>query len=304
MNNLKIIVAIPCYNEAKTIAKVVHDFQRTLPQAKIIVFDNNSRDNSAEIAKNAGAQIEHVYKQGKGNVMREIFDKFDADLLVVVDGDDTYFANDAPVLIQTLIDNNCDMVVGNRLNKKSSPAFKRVNLIGNYLIASAINRLFGTKHQDVLSGFRIFGKRFINRVAVLTSEFEIEVELTLRALEEKLIIKEVPISYQPRPAESRTKLKPFRDGVRILITIAMILRDVYPLRLYGIISFFCFIFAFIAGILRLINYFGTITFPNTVLIGFLLIFIPAGMITLGIGLILSAVNTRFSEIKQILLRRK
>ena len=298
------MVAIPCFNEERTIAKVIGDFKRVLPNARIFVFDNNSTDNSAAIARKAGAVVELVRQLGKGNVMREIFDKADCDRLIVVDGDDTYLAEDAPFLIQRMIETKCDMIVGNRLNPNTAASFKRVNLIGNYLIASAINCLFRTDHHDVLSGYRVFGKRFIKRIALLTSEFETEVELTLRALEEKLIITEAPISYKPRPINSRSKLKPFRDGIRIMITIAIILRDIYPLRLYGLISFACFLVALVASILRLMNYFGPVTLPNTLLTGFLLIFLPLGMIIFATGLILSAVNTRFAEIKQIILRDK
>src|SRR3989339_635386 len=152
--NLKIMVAIPCFNEAATIAKVVSDFQRVLPQASIAVFDNNSDDGSLELAQKAGAHLYNVPRQGKGHVMRAIFDRFDADLLVVVDGDGTYFADDAPLLIKSLMTNKKDMIVGNRLKKAGKGAFKKVNLFGNYIIATAINCLFGTKYIDILSGYR------------------------------------------------------------------------------------------------------------------------------------------------------
>jgi len=300
----KVLVAIPCFNEAKTIAQVVGDFKKFLPGANICVFDNNSTDRSADLARKSGAAVVPVPKRGKGNVMREIFDQAEADLILVVDGDNTYFAEEAPLLIKTLIENNYDMVVGDRLTNAVKSSFKKINLLGNHLIAAAINLIFGTNYRDVLSGYRVFSRRFIKRVALLTSEFEVEVELTLRALEENLAIKEVPISYRARPDVSRSKLKPFRDGISIMITIAMILRDVYPLRLYGLISLGCFTVALIAAILRFMNFFGTFTFPNTILTGLLLLFVPSGLITFAMGLILSAVNTRFSEIKQIILRNK
>lgn len=303
-NNHQIAVAIPCYNEAGTIAKVVADFRRILPEAAVFVFDNNSSDESADLATGAGGTVVAVRPQGKGNVMRQIFDQTDADLLVVVDADDTYSPDDAPLLLQTMIDRGCDMVVGNRLSGGARAAFKKVNLLGNHLIAGVINLLFRTRQQDVLSGYRVFSRRFINRVALLTSGFETEVELTLRALEEKFVIFEVPVSYRIRSADSRSKLRPLRDGVRILITITMILRDVYPLRLYSLISLVFFASAFLAALLRLINYFGAQTLPNTVLVGLLLLFMPAGLITLGMGLILSAVNSRINELKQIMLRNK
>lgn len=304
LNELKVIVAIPCFNEENTIADVVRDFCRVLPGANVCVYDNNSTDQSVINAINAGATVEKVRKQGKGNVMREIFDRAGADLIFVVDGDGTYCAEDAPVLIKTMHDRGCDMVVGNRLNAPAKQSFKTINLLGNYLIAATINWLFKTKYRDVLSGYRLFGKRFVDRVALLTPEFETEVELTLRALEEKLLIEEVPVSYRARKKNSRSKLKPFRDGVRIMLTIAMILRDIYPLRLYGLISIFCLLLALIAATLRFMNLFGIITLPNAVLTGLLFLLIPIGVFTFGMGLILSAVNTRFSEIKQIMLRKK
>lgn len=298
------MVAIPCFNEAGTIGKVVGDFRRVLPGAQVCVFDNNSTDQSAAIARKAGAKVALVRQQGKGNVMHEIFDQAECDQLIVVDGDDTYCAEDTPRLLQIMAESNCDMLVGNRLNPSTAASFKRLNLLGNHLIAAAINLLFGTDHHDVLSGYRVFSQRFIKRIAVLTSGFETEIELTLRALEEKLVIREAPIAYRPRPADSRSKLKPFRDGFRIMITVAIILRDIYPIRLYGLISLICLICALSAAVLRILNYFGTVTLPNPVLTGLLLIFIPLGVITFGTGLILSAVNTRFAEIKQIILRNK
>lgn len=298
------MVAIPCFNEAATIAKVVSDFKRVLPQASIAVFDNNSGDGSPELAQKAGAHLYNVPRQGKGHVMREIFDHFDDDLLLVVDGDDTYFADDAPLLIKSLIVNKKDMVVGNRLEKAGKGAFKKINLFGNYIIAAVINCLFGTKYRDILSGYRVFSRRFVKNVALLNSGFETEVELTLRALEERLEIEEVLVSYQARPAGVQSKLNWFRDGVRIIVTALMIMRDSQPVRLYGWISLLCFIVASLSAVLRLMNYFGALTLPNAFLAGLIFIFAPIGMITVSIALILSAINVRFAEIKQILRRNK
>ena len=298
------MVAIPCFNEAATIAKVVNDFQRVLPQASICVFDNNSSDASGELAQKAGACVYHVFSQGKGNVMREIFDRFAADVLLVVDGDDTYFAADAPLLLKSLVDGKKDMVFGNRLKKAGKGAFKKVNLIGNHIIAAAINLLFGTKHKDILSGYRVFSRRFVKSVALLNAGFETEVELTLRALAEKLAVAEVPVAYQARPTGTQSKLSWFRDGFKIMVATLMIMRDSNPFRLYGWISFLCFIFAAVAALLRLLNYFEATTLPNTFLVGLILIFAPIGVITFAIALILSAINVRFAEIKQVIRRNK
>lgn len=290
LNDSRLTVAIPCFNEAKTIVQVITDFKRVLPQAVICVFDNNSADSSAELARQAGATVYRVKRQGKGFVMQEIFDRVETDILVVVDGDNTYLAEDAPLLLETLAKNDSDMIVGNRLQGAAKNSFKPVNLAGNYIIAAAINWLFGTNYKDILSGYRVFGQRFIKRVALLTSEFETEIELTLRALEEKLDVEEVPVSYRARPAESLSKLRPFRDGFRIMVTAVLILRDAYPLRLYGSLSLICLAAALAAAFLRQATY--------------LLLFAPIGVILLGIGLTLSAVNTRLNEIKQIIRRHK
>lgn len=301
-----ISVAIPCYNEAVTIAKVVADFKSALPKADITVFDNQSTDNSATIAAEAGARVHHVRKQGKGQVMRAIFDTISTELIIVVDGDDTYYAEDAPLLVEAMLQHGADMVVGNRLQSASdgSGSMVRMHQFGNALIGNVINRMFGTSYDDILSGYRIFNRKFVETVPVLTTGFEIETEITLQALEEGLHIVEVPVRYRSRPEGSESKLRSFHDGWRIMVTAAMLLRDHQPLRLFGLFSLLCGLIAFVAGIFRFTNFIELTEFSNSLLTGIILLFAPIAVIAFGVGLTLSAINTRFREMKQIMHRNK
>ncbi len=301
--NYKIAVAIPCYNESITIAKVIKDFQTVLPDASINIFDNNSTDNSVALAKKAGAVVHLVRKQGKGNVMKAIFDNISADALIVVDGDDTYYAEDAPKMLEKILNGEADMVVGNRLPSATDKSMRLLHQFGNRLIVKTVNRMFKTNYLDILSGYRVFGRRFIESVPLLTPGFETETELTLQALERRMEIIEIPVSYRNRPEGSESKLRSFQDGKRIMLTAAIILRDHHPIRLFGMISIFCFLVSVIFSILRILNYFGSTTLPNEVLTGTIMIFIPLAIISLAIGLILSAINTRFREMNQIMDRR-
>lgn len=300
----KIIIAVPCYNEEATIAKVVHDFKKILPSAEIHVFNNNSTDKSAELAKGVGAIVHDVRKPGKGHVMQAILDTVNADALIVVDGDDTYFAEEAPKLLEPVLAGRADMVVGDRLKRADDKSLVRLHQLGNHLIVKTINLIFGTSYEDILSGYRVFSRRFIETVPLLTPGFETETELTLQALEEGLEVIEVPISYRSRPNNSSSKLRPFRDGWRIMMTAAMILRDHHPLRLYGFIGLICLLITAVAVVLRIMNYLGHAVFPNTLLSGMILLFAPMTLLVFGIGLTLSAINTRLREMKQIMRRNK
>ena len=300
----KIAVTIPCYNEAVTIAKVVRDFTAILPQATIHVFDNNSEDGSADLAREVGAHVHHVRKQGKGHVMRAIFDSIDADVLVVVDGDDTYYAEDALRLIEPILNGEADMVIGNRLQSATDASMSRLHQFGNLLIVKTINLMFKTNYKDVLSGYRVVSRRFVKNVPVLTTGFEIETELTLQALEREAEIIEIPVSYRRRPEGSESKLRSFHDGHRIIMTAAIILRDHKPIRLFGLISLICFLFTGISSILRILNYLSITSLPNELLTGTIMILSPLGIVSLSIGLILSAVNTRLRELNQIFDRNR
>ena len=299
----KIAVAIPCHNEAATIAKVVRDFRKALPRSKVYVFDNASTDNSATLARKVGAQVRYVTALGKGHVLRSIFDELKEDVVVLVDGDDTYLAAEVNQLTAPIFKGEADMVIGERLTAVSDTSMKPINQLGNRLIVAYINRLFGTKYRDVLSGYRAFNRRFIESVPVLTTGFEVESEITLQALAEGLRVVEVPVRYRHRPQGSHSKLRPFTDGYRIVLTAAILLRDHRPLRLFGSIALLFWLAALVAGLLRVWSFTGRAGLPVNLLNGIVLLCLPTGLIALGIGLSLNAINTRFQEIKTYLRRR-
>ena len=303
-NEPKIVVAIPCYNEAVTIEKVISDFRVELPAVESLVFDNNSKDDSRKIAEAAGAAVYSVRKQGKGHVLQRIFDMVSADALVLVDGDDTYDARDVHVLLNPVLSNESDMVVGNRLPNAHDESMRAHRHFGNRMIVGAINMMFGTKYQDILSGYRVFSRRFVETVPLLTPGFETETEMTLQALEEGMLIDEIPIRYRSRPEESHSKLNPIKDGYRIILTAAMLLRDHNPLRLFGLISLLFFTLGSSLVVLVLLAISGRLQMNIPALLTGILLLLPMGALSFAIGLILNAVNTRFRQLKQIFQRNK
>jgi len=233
---LRTTVAIPCYNEATTIAKVVSDFRKELPEAEILVVDNASSDDSGARAAAAGARVVREKRRGKGYVMQTILETVDADVCVIVDGDDTYFAEDVHRLLLPVTSDQADMVVGDRLKEASSVALNDLHRFGNRAILAIINMAFRTDFQDVLSGYRVMNRKFMNAVPLIAGGFETETELTLQALEKGMVIREMPIRYRARPVGSVSKLSPFADGYRILITMAVLLRNHRPLYFFSSIA--------------------------------------------------------------------
>lgn len=224
-----VAVVIPCWNEELTIAKVVQNFQQTLPLASIHVFDNNSADESPRLAREAGGIIHQVHQQGKGFVVRAIFEEIKADIVILVDGDNTYFAEDAPSMLKAMMENKADMVVGNRLENIKKDALKPIRRIGNIMIRAAIERLLGKSCHDALSGYRTFSRRFVETVKLTARGFEIETELTIRAAKEHMVVVEVPVSYRSRPPGSYSKLSSIPDGLHILLTVIALWSE-YHLR--------------------------------------------------------------------------
>lgn len=300
----RIAVAIPCYNEAATITKVVRDFRKVLPRAKVYVYDNNSTDSTAALAQKAGAQVRRVMAQGKGHVLRAIFDQLKEDVIVLVDGDDTYPADEVNKLLTPVLADAADMVVGERMAGADDKNMKPLHQFGNRMFVATLNWLFGVRYVDVLSGYRVFNRRFVESVPVLTGGFEVETEITLQALAEGLRVIEVPIRYRSRPQDSQSKLRPFADGYRIALTTAILLRDHHPLRLFGWVAATFWLIALVAGIFRLFSFYGRGSLPDSILGGLVLLAVPTGMIALGIGLSLNAINTRFQEIKNFLRRTR
>jgi glycosyltransferase involved in cell wall biosynthesis len=229
---LEIAVLIPCFNEEVAIGRVVRDFRRALPMAKVYVYDNASTDRTAEVAADAGAIVGHEPFPGKGNVMRRMFSDVEADVYVLVDGDDTYDASAAPLLVRELLDRQLDMVNAARVTNIKE-AYRFGHRFGNRLLTGLVQVIFGKQFNDMLSGYRVFSRRFVKSFPAISSGFEIETELTVHALELRMKTAEVPTRYKDRPAGSSSKLHTIADGLRILKMIAMLVKEERPLAFFG-----------------------------------------------------------------------
>ena len=260
MENKKIAILIPCYNEEKTIEKVIKDFQKELPEAQIYVYNNNSSDSSVEIVKQfPNVILRNEYNQGKGNVVRRSFREVDADIYVMVDGDDTYPASAVHDLIKPIQDEEADMVVGDRL---SNGTYKKENKrkfhsFGNLLVRRTINLLFKANLKDIMSGYRAFNKIFVKNIPILSSGFEVETEMTLSALDKKFRIKEIPITYKDRPRGSKSKLNTIKDGTLVLKTILTMFKDYKPKSFFILISLILLILGMIVGLPVIIEFLKT-----------------------------------------------
>ena len=234
----KVAVLIPCYNESKTIAKVVADFQAVLPEGSVIyVYDNNSTDGTAEIAAAAGAVVRHEYQQGKGNVIRRMFREIDAQCYLMVDGDDTYPAEFAPEMIAKVLDRGVDMVVGDRLSATYFTENKRpFHNFGNKLVRHSINALFKSDIQDIMTGYRAFSYQFVKSFPVLSKGFEIETEMSIHAIEKNMLVESVVVTYRDRPEGSVSKLNTVSDGIKVLGTIGKLYKNNKPFGFFGIIA--------------------------------------------------------------------
>ena len=236
----RVAVLVPCYNEAAAVGTVVADFRRALPDAQIYVYDNNSSDGTVAVAREAGADVRSERRQGKGHVVRRMFADIDADIYVLVDGDATYDAPSAPKMIAKLMDEHLDMVVGFRVDQEQA-AYRRGHRTGNWMLTNFLAAVFGQAFTDILSGYRVFSRRFVKSFPVLSDGFEIETELTVHALELALPVAEIETPYYARPEGSFSKLNTWRDGFRILNTILKLYRSEKPLRFFSIIGAFLMI---------------------------------------------------------------
>lgn len=286
-----VAVLIPCYNEAITIAQVIDDFKRVLPQADIYVYDNNSSDDTAEIARAHGAIVRSETRQGKGNVVRQMIRDITADYYLMVDGDDTYPAEAAPGLLAPLESGNADMTVGDRLSngtygKENDRAFHG---LGNNLVRFLIKAIYGFEFNDVMTGYRGFTYVFAKTMPVLSPSFEIETELSIHAVDKRWRITEVPITYRDRPEGSESKLSTFSDGWKVLKTIASLFKDYRPLVLFSLLAALFCLLGLIAGIPVITEYAYTGLVPRlpSALLAVALIFI--GILSLNCGLILDTV---------------
>jgi glycosyltransferase involved in cell wall biosynthesis len=236
MTNHRVAVILPCYNEAAAIGDVVRDFRTALPQAVVYVYDNNSRDDTARCAREAGALVRRETRQGKGHVVRRMFADVEADIYILADGDGTYDAAIAPALVEKLVGEHLDMVVGSRLTTYAGEAFRRGHRFGNDLLTGFLALCFGRTFTDILSGYRVFSRRFVKSFPALSAGFEIETELSVHALELRMPIAEVPTDYRARAAGTASKLRTFRDGFRILMMIVNLFKEERPLAFFSIIA--------------------------------------------------------------------
>ena len=286
----KMAVLIPCYNESKTIEKVVNDYRKALPEAVIYVYDNNSTDNTAEIAEKAGVVVRHEYQQGKGNVIRRMFREIDAECYIMVDGDDTYPAEYGRKMTDMVLNKHVDMVVGDRLSSTYFEENKRpFHNFGNSLVRWSINALFKSDIKDIMTGYRAFSYQFVKTFPVLSRGFEIETEMSIHALDKNLYVENLVIEYRDRPAGSESKLNTYSDGIKVLKTIARLFKNYKPLNFFGIIAFILFVLALIFFIPVLYAYIQTglvKNFPTLIVCGFTVI---AAILSLFSGLQLQTI---------------
>ena len=254
----KIAVLIPCYNEAKTIEKVVKDFKRELPEADIYVYDNNSTDNTAQIAEQAGAIVRHEYMQGKGNVIRRMFREIDADCYLMTDGDDTYPASQAREMCNPILEGKAEMVVGDRLSSTYFTENKRMfHNFGNVLVRFLVNKTFKSNVRDIMTGYRAFSKMFVKSFPIISGGFEIETEMTIHALDKKMKLENILIEYRDRPEGSVSKLNTVSDGLKVLKTIASLFKQYKPFTFFSILSFISLLIGIVFFIPPLLGYLDT-----------------------------------------------
>lgn len=284
----KIAVLIPCYNEEKTIAKVIQDARNALPEAVIYIYDNNSTDRTAEIAKAHGAVVRCEYMQGKGNVIRRMFREIEAQCYIMVDGDDTYPMEYAPEMVDKVLYHNADMVVGDRLSSTYFEENKRpFHNMGNSLVRASINQLFGCDIKDIMTGFRAFSYGFVKTFPVLSKGFEIETEMTIHAVYNHMQIENVIVEYRDRPEGSVSKLNTYSDGFKVLGTIFRLYRDYKPFGFFSFLALFFAVIAIVFFIPVLLEYMKTglvLKFPTLIVCGFVMM---AAIQSFFAGLILS-----------------
>lgn len=298
----KIAVLIPCYNESITIGKVVEDYKKALPEATIYVYDNNSNDQTDEIAKKAGAVVRYEYRQGKGNVIRSMFRDIEAECYLMIDGDDTYPAEDARKMIELVLEKELDMVIGDRLSSTYFTENKRpFHNTGNRVVRWTINRLFKSNVKDIMTGYRAFSRLFVKSFPVLSKGFEIETEMTIHALDKNFLLEEVPVSYRDRPEGSESKLNTLSDGIKVIKTIITLFRDYKPLLFFSVASAVCIILAIILFVPVLFEYFSTgmvLRFPTLIVSGVLG---TVGILLWICGLILHVTVKKHRQLYELML---
>lgn len=303
-NKQTIAVLIPCYNESKTIEKVVKDFAKALPSANIYVFDNNSTDGTDTIAQNAGAIVKYEYRQGKGNVIRSMFRTIEADCYIMVDGDDTYPAENAKEMCNLIINHGIDMVIGDRLSTSYFQENKRAfHNFGNRIVRSLINILFRSNLKDIMSGYRAFSRSYVKNIPIISKGFEIETEMTIHALDKNFLIKEIPISYRDRTEGSISKLNTYQDGVKVLLTIFRLFRDYKPYLFFTLWALFFEVIAIVFTLPVISEYIQTGLVPRfPTLIAAVSIAI-IGLLFYFCGIILDVIQNKNKQLFELLMNK-
>lgn len=297
----RIVILIPCYNESKTIGKVVADYKVVFPNADIYVYDNNSTDGTDEIARKAGAIVKYEYRQGKGNVIRSMFRDIDADCYLMIDGDDTYPVESAKLLCDCVL-SGADMVIGDRLTSTYFKENKRpFHNFGNVLVRGLINWLFRSDIRDVMTGYRAFSRSFVKHFPVLSRGFEIETEMTIHALDKNFLLKEIPVAYRDRPEGSESKLNTYSDGIKVLLTIFRLFRDYKPFLFFSMITTVMMLISIFMFIPVLMEYFETglvPRFPTLIVAGFIMLL---ALLMWICGLILDVLVQKHKQLYELLL---
>lgn len=298
-----IAVVIPCYQEALTIGKVVADFRRELPSARIYVYDNNCTDGTGEIAAKAGAIVRREKRQGKGYVVATMFDQIQEDILVMVDGDDTYEAGHVHKLLEPILRSDADMTVATRLTSHGEKSFRPMHVAGNQMVCGIINWMFKSEVSDIFSGYRAFTREAVRQIPVTTRGFDIETELTLQALYRGQVIKEMPAPYRARPEGSFSKLNTFSDGFRVLLRLFLIIKTYKPLTFFGSLALILFTAGLLAGAMPVYDFVTkhyVYHVPDAILAASL---VMLSFFSLGLGLILNSMNLRLLELEKLVNKR-
>ncbi|MDO9413180.1 MAG: glycosyltransferase [Pseudolabrys sp.] len=296
LDSYTIAVLIPCYNEEVAVAKVIGDFKAALPSATIFVFDNNSTDNTVAVARAAGAEVFEEHRQGKGFVVRRMFTDIDADIYVLVDGDATYDAPSAPGMVEKLLHDRLDMVVGNRIDQEVA-AYRAGHRTGNWLLTSSVASMFGSSVNDMLSGYRVFSRRFVKSFPMLSGGFEIETELVIHALELGLPVAEIDTPYYARPEGSVSKLSTWSDGFRILWTILQMYRSERPLIFFGAFGSLLALVSVGLAVPIVITYIETHTVPRLPTAVLAMGLMLMAFLSFSVGLVLDTVTRGRREMK-------
>ena len=302
MKDKRIAVLIPCYNEAVTIEKVVKDYKKALPSADIYVYDNNSTDGTDKIAKKTGAIVRYEYRQGKGNVIRTMFREIDADCYLMIDGDDTYPAENAKEMCDLVLSGRADMVIGDRLSSTYFNENKRpFHNFGNRIVRFLINFLFKNKVKDIMTGYRAFSREFVKGFPVLSKGFEIETEMTIHAVDKNFKLVEVPVDYRDRPKGSVSKLNTYSDGIKVIRMITTLFKEYKPFYFFGLFALLFLILALIFGIPVVIEYFKTGLVPRFPTLIVASIFLVLSMLLWITGIILEVIVKKHKQLYELYL---